>query len=148
MIISHTNDLHSEIYQDALAIRKTVFIDEQHVPAELEVDEHEADAIYFVAYDEDQQQPLGTARILIQPTENIIQRVAVLKTARGKHVGQRLMNAIIEYAKQHHIQTLTLGAQDHAIDFYRKLGFEISDPTPYQDAGISHFHMHLNLENI
>src|SRR6478609_657530 len=41
-----------EQYQKALAIRTEVFIEEQQVPPELEVDEYEQVATHVVAYDE------------------------------------------------------------------------------------------------
>ncbi len=91
MQIRHTTDLTSPIYQAALAIRKTVFVAEQHVPVAREVDADEARTIHFVAYANDQ--PVGTARLLPEATGFHVQRVAVVKAARGTGVGSALLQA-------------------------------------------------------
>lgn len=144
MNIQQTQDLTSQAYQDALNIRKAVFVDEQHVPEDLEIDENETKALYFIAYSDDGQ-ALGTARLLPQPhlKFDLIQRVAVAKSARQQHVGAALLKAIAAYHQSHYPDRfLQLGAQEHAIGFYEKNGFEvIADELPYMDAGIRHREM-------
>ncbi len=146
IVVKTTTDLHSPIYQDALAIRQTVFVQEQHVPEDLEIDDNEAKTIYFVAYSDDQ--PAGCARLLPQSDQdfNLIQRVAVLKAFRKHHVGATIIQAVISYHQAHYPKVhLQLGAQTQAVGFYESLGFAVipTDP-PYLDAGIVHREMRYN----
>ena len=62
MIIKYTRDTMSQIYLDALHIRNEVFVHEQNVPLELEIDEYEALTLHFVLYEENKA--LATLRLL------------------------------------------------------------------------------------
>lgn len=73
MLVKQTRDLKSTVYQDSLAIRQAVFIVEQHVPAELEIDEFEDQAIYFVGYVADQA--VVTLRLIEADSDYHVQRV-------------------------------------------------------------------------
>ncbi|MFD1429437.1 GNAT family N-acetyltransferase [Lacticaseibacillus mingshuiensis] len=143
MTIEVTKDLTSTTYQDALAIRTTVFVEEQNVPADLEVDSEEARAIYFVAYD--QGLALGTARLLKEGYGYHVQRVAVLKAYRHHGIGAQLLDAIVDYAQAHDAGELRLGAQLTAVGFYKGLGFHLTEKPEFLDAGIRHREMALNL---
>lgn len=48
MKIISTRSLNSAIYQDSLKIRQKVFVQEQNVPNDLEIDEHENDCCYIM----------------------------------------------------------------------------------------------------
>lgn len=74
-------------YNDALSIRKAVFIEEQQVPAEEEIDQFEDSATHFIAYD-DHGQPLATARYREVDGVVKVERVAVAKNARGLGLGK------------------------------------------------------------
>lgn len=132
------NNVASTIYQDALRIRECVFVDEQNVAPELEIDELETRCDYVVMYDGDV--PMATARIYHDGNVTKIQRVAVLKMFRGQHVGKQLMQEVERFAKEKGYAYLKLGAQNHAIPFYEKLGFQICSEE-YSDAGILHHDM-------
>ena len=135
----HTNDLHSTIYHDAKDIRLNVFVKEQNIPKSIEIADEEL-AIHCVLYDENRK-PLGTVRLIpIDKTTMAVQRMAVDKEARGKGVGKQLMTYIEDVAKQYNVSTLILGAQLHAVDFYRSLGYESFGDT-YREATIEHQHM-------
>lgn len=138
-----TTDLASQTYQDALMIRTTVFVDEQHVPADREVDEDEAKAIYFVAYDSGL--PVATARLLPEDGGYHVQRVAVMKAYRHHGVGQVLLEQLTAYAKAHGIKTMRLDAQVQAVGFYKALGYQLTDRPEFLDAGIRHREMQLTL---
>jgi|SRR5699024_3180406 len=134
-----TDKTDSTVYNQALSIRKEVFIKEQQVPEELEIDELESQAEHVVLFAEDQ--PIGTARILEkEPALYKIQRVAILKPQRGKGLGFALMQEA-----EHHIRRLggskmILDAQLHAIPFYESLGFS-PQGKEFLDAGIPHRRM-------
>lgn len=139
MIIRETKDTMSQIYLDSLQIRKQVFVKEQHVPIELEVDQDEAHAIHFVLYEE--EQPLATLRLLPIDEEKIkLQRMAVLKEARQKQLGKQLILFAEHFAKEQGFSFITLGAQQTAIPFYEKIGYH-SEGEPFMDAGIPHLMM-------
>lgn len=123
----------------AKVIREVVFIQEQHIAAEDEWDAEDAVAVHFIVFQHDQA--IATARLL---SNNSIGRVAVLTTARGLGVGQRLMQAVIDYARAEHRELVKLSSQVHASGFYQALGFEVQGEE-YLDCGIPHVDMYLKL---
>ena len=135
MIIRQTKDTLSQIYLDALALRKEVFVDEQKVPVELEIDQDEAHAIHFVLYEA--SQPIATARILEKANGVAkLQRMA----ARGTGNGALLIKEIEKRCEELAFTRIELGAQVTAEGFYRTLGFEAFGDY-FQDAGIKHIAM-------
>ena len=121
-----------------LAVRRTVFVEEQNVPEEIEVDEFDPVSIHVLASDCNDL-PIGTARLLPKPK---IGRVAVLKPWRNKGVGRLLMIKLIEIAKRRGDPAITLHAQTWTIPFYQSLGFE-SEGDEFHEAGIPHYKMRL-----
>lgn len=134
----------SKVYQDALAIRQAVFVQEQHVPESREIDADEAKATYFVAYDENGT-VLGTARLLPEDYGYHVQRVAVTKASRHHGVGKFILNAARQWATQKGAAALQLDAQIQAIGFYQALGYQLTDKAEFMDAGIRHREMRLAL---
>ncbi|HEY9572040.1 MAG TPA: GNAT family N-acetyltransferase [Pusillimonas sp.] len=122
--------------QDATVIRHEVFVVEQHVPPELEMDEHDTHCVHAVAYDE-QGRALGTGRLL---PDAHIGRMAVRSDCRGAGVGSMLLAALIEEARRRHYMEVVLSAQLHAQDFYAGHGF-MPEGSTYMDAGIEHVTM-------
>jgi predicted GNAT family N-acyltransferase len=119
--------------QDALkAIRKSVFIDEQHVPKELEWDGRDTECTQFLLTAD--TVPVATARLT---PEGQIGRMAVLKDFRGKGFGSRLLAAVIEHAKHAGHKQLFLHAQVSVIEFYQAHGFTAYGDV-FIDAGIEH----------
>jgi predicted GNAT family N-acyltransferase len=141
--VKTTTTLDSQIHQDSVQIRTHVFVEEQHVPPELEVDADEAKATYFVIYDAGV--PVATARILPEGDAYHVQRVAVEKAYRKHGLGKMVFEAIMTYARAQQIQALRLGAQVQAIGFYKALGFQLTDRPEFLDAGIRHHEMILKL---
>ena len=143
MEVKSTTDLDSQVHHDSVQIRTHVFVEEQHVPANLEVDADEGKATYFVVYDAGL--PVATARILPEGTGYHVQRVAVEKAYRKHGLGTMVLNAIIAYAREQNVAFLKLGAQLQAIGFYKTLGFQLTDQPEFLDAGIRHREMQLQL---
>lgn len=142
--IKYSNKIDSAIYQDSVKIRTAVFVDEQQVPKNLEIDDLEADCTYFNLYLDGSA--VATARFYPTDDNGIhVQRVAVLKDFRQEHLGSELLKNIFSYAKNQHYAYVILGAQDHAQDFYKKLGFRVIGK-PYQEVGIAHHDMKLDLQ--
>lgn len=130
-----TNNISSQIYEDALSIRKTVFIKEQNVPLELEIDDLEDKCEYVVCYSN--SQPVATARLYMMSDYAKVQRVAVLQTNRGLNIGSKMMLEVEKIAKQKGVKQLKLGAQEYAVLFYSKLNYQVCS-SRYLDAGIWH----------
>ena len=143
MEVKSRTDLDTQVHHDSVQIRTHVFVEEQHVPANLEVDADEGKATYFVVYDAGL--PVATARILPEGTGYHVQRVAVEKAYRKHGLGKMVLNAIIAYAREQNVAFLKLGAQLQAIGFYKTLGFQLTDQPEFLDAGIRHREMQLQL---
>lgn len=121
--------------QTLRSVRTQVFIEEQHVPVELEWDDADEDAFHFLGYFN--QQPVACARLL--PTGQI-GRMAVLKPFRDKGIGKALLIGVIHYAEEKNIGPLFLHAQNQAIPFYKKMEFQVHGEE-FMDAGIAHHEM-------
>ena len=76
-------------------VRDTVFIQEQHVPAELEWDQYDADSVHFLALNDDQQ-PVGCIRLL---PSGQISRLCVLESLRNQGIGRHLLDCAEEEAR-------------------------------------------------
>ena len=124
------------------AIRRQVFVVEQHVPEALEWDGLDDDAIHLLATAADGT-AIGCARILEQGR---IGRMAVLETWRGRGVGRLLLQSAIASCRARGWHNVTLSAQMHALDFYARAGFVVCSEE-YLDAGIPHRDMKLNLSD-
>lgn len=116
-------------------IREAVFVAEQSVPAELEWDAEDQEAVHFLALEGDFA--IGTARLL---ADGEIGRVSVLKDWRGLKVGDALLKAAIVEAENRDLKQQKLIAQVHASEFYQRHGFEIVSEE-FLEAGISHVEM-------
>ncbi|MDQ1900804.1 GNAT family N-acetyltransferase [Paracoccus sp. WLY502] len=131
MKIEQTNDLAA-----CLALRRTVFIEEQRVPEDREIDGLDDGALHLLATQDGR--PIGSARILLDGDTGKIGRVCVLPQARGTGLGAALIRAALDVLRvQPGITRAKLGAQTHALGFYEKLGFTAYGPV-YDDAGIPH----------
>jgi len=127
-------------------IRKKVFIEEQGVPAGVELDGKDDTAIHVLAKDT-QQQPCGAARLLIEDgsvddRERVremvgkIGRVSVLREHRGKGFGRSIIRFSVDHLRLLGCVKAKLGAQTHAIPFYENLGFVVSEKcAEYTAAG-------------
>ncbi|MFA9557262.1 GNAT family N-acetyltransferase [Evansella sp. AB-rgal1] len=127
-----------EQLEDAYTVRRTVFIEEQGVPEEIEIDSHEKDSIHFVVYDGDLA--VGAGRLRFVDGYGKAERVCVMKEYRKKGVGYLLMKKMEEKALGEGKHELKLNAQTHAEAFYNRIGYEtVSDL--FYDAGIPHVAM-------
>ena len=119
--------------KNVLDIRRSVFIDEQQIPAEIEIDAFEESAIYVIAYFD--EEAVGTARWREIGNTVKLERFAVLKNYRNKGIGRKLTMFIIDRIPQGKI--IFLNSQESAIGFYSKLGF-ISKGPLFKEANILH----------
>jgi predicted GNAT family N-acyltransferase len=124
---------------EALAIRLRVFVDEQAVPLELEIDEHDrtdTEAVHALVREGDAT--IGTGRFyVLDPSSVQVGRMAVAADWRGRGAGACLLGALMIEARRRGFNCVRLEAQTAAVEFYRKAGFE-DDGEPLWDAGILH----------
>jgi len=123
-------------------VRLQVFVEEQHVPIELEWDEMDAVAIHVLAEDLTKQTPIGCARLT--PTGQI-GRVAVLSQWRKQGIATALMQNLLAIAQQQKTEVF-LHAQTSSLKFYEKLGFRVHSDIFYE-ANIPHQLMKLNISS-
>lgn len=114
------------------AIRRKVFIEEQHVPEDMEWDEHDVASVHFLA--EDGGQPVGCVRLI---PSGQISRLSVLENRRSEGIGVALLQAAIAEARARGLKEVFLHAQTHATSFYEAAGFLV-DGGIFVEAGIPH----------
>ncbi len=131
-----------EELDEAFSVRKIVFVDEQHVPIEEEIDQYEDEAVHFVMYHKGK--PVGAGRFRIMGDCGKVERICVLKEMRKHGAGKLIMDSIETYALDKGIHKLKLNAQTHAIPFYTKMGYQVISDV-FMDAGIPHKAMMKNV---
>jgi len=127
--------------QELKQIRTDVFINEQHVPVELEWDEFDEQSIHFLALYNNKA--IATARL---KPDGQIGRMAVTKEQRNKGVGTQLLTEILLQARKNGYNMVYLHAQKKAIGFYERFNF-IKNGAEFIDAGIAHRAMYKLLIN-
>lgn len=126
-------------FEDALKVRRDVFIEEQQVPEEEEIDQYEDVCTHVVVYD-DHNKPVAAGRLRDYEGIGKIERICVLSSHRSHGLGKVVMDKIEAIAEEQGFKKLKLNAQTHAEGFYSKLGYEtVSDI--FMDAGIPHVTM-------
>ena len=127
-------------------IRERVFIGEQQIAEAIERDGLDELAWHFVAWDG--SAACGTARVFgldgdhrpIAPSgAKVIKigRMAVLPEQRRHGIGRLLLDAAIDHARAHGIDTAELSAQEYVVPFYERAGF-VASGDRYEEAGIPH----------
>ncbi len=120
----------------ASAIRFEVFVEEQRVPIDEELDAMDAECLHALAFSH-QGVAVATGRLL---PDGHIGRMAVKLSERKKGVGAAVLQALVEVAQERGFKEVLLGAQLHAKGFYLKQGFvEFGDV--FLDANIEHVMM-------
>ncbi|MDM5316729.1 GNAT family N-acetyltransferase [Fictibacillus sp. b24] len=137
MIKTYTTNEHG--FQDALSVRKDVFVREQQIDESEEIDGNEDVSFHFVLYEN--EKPVGAARLREVNGEGKVERVCVLSSHRKKGLGEELMKAMEESALERSYSSLILYAQTQAEDFYKKLGYSTTSKEPFLDANIPHVAM-------
>ncbi|HEY4404371.1 MAG TPA: GNAT family N-acetyltransferase [Xanthobacteraceae bacterium] len=132
----------SDLMRGALAVRFEVFVDEQGVPRELELDEYDPGATHLVAVRD--HRVIGTLRLLEHGGAAKIGRVAVRVAARGTGVGARLMEHAEGLASERGFTEIILHAQVTVAGFYRRLGY-VEEGDVFDEAGIPHIAMRKKL---
>lgn len=119
-------------------IRREVFINEQGVPEELEMDDLDQEAVHVLAYVDGM--PAGCGRMIFNGEYAKIGRVAVKKDIRRTGIGTGLCKLLIAIAEESCIHNIYINAQLTAVDFYTSLGF-VREGDIFSEAGIKHVKM-------
>lgn len=130
-------------YEAIRAIRTVVFVVEQRVPLDLEMDDRDAVCAHVLASIDDV--PIGTGRIDVE-REGKIGRVAVLAPHRRAGVGAAIMAHLHRIASDRGLARVWCHAQRSAVPFYERLGYRITSE-PFIEAGIEHVVMTAALES-
>lgn len=123
------------------AIREKVFIQEQHVPVELEWDRLDDNSHHALAVSATGE-AIGCGRITL---DGHIGRVAVLPEWRGKHIGTAILELLLDHARSQHYSSVELNAQAQVISLYKNFGFEV-EGEEFMEANIPHRKMRLQLK--
>ena len=120
------------------SIRREVFVEEQRVPQEIELDAHDPSSLHLLA-STSYSCFVGCVRVM--PTGQI-GRMAVLLPCRGAGIGSHLLQAAISAAKGAGLEPIFVHAQRHAEGFYRRFGFAPTGDV-FHEADIEHVKMTL-----
>jgi len=122
-------------------IREKVFIQEQKVTPQLEWDDMDEKAIHFLVFND--KAAIACARPIVIKDHMQLGRMALLKEYRGQGIGSALIEKAMTTAKLNQLSAIYISAQCHAIDFYKKFGFEVTSEI-YLDGEIPHRDMTLD----
>ncbi len=123
---------------DAFAVRIAVFVDEQRIPREEELDELDATAVHCVAYDGDAA--VGAGRLVMADGYAKVGRMAVLASHRGRGLGAAVLAALEREAAARAAPRVRLSAQLSARGFYERAGYTARGDV-YDEVGIPHIAM-------
>ncbi|RMG33037.1 MAG: GNAT family N-acetyltransferase [Gammaproteobacteria bacterium] len=120
-----------------LAIRFEIFVHEQGVPAEMEEDADDPQALHLLVRTVPGGDPIATARLL---PNGHIGRMAVRRQWRGRGIGSAMLAQLLSKARRKGLESVFLNAQCAAEAFYRRQGFR-PEGAIFEDAGIPHRRM-------
>ena len=129
--------------RSAFEVRREVFIKEQNIPEDLELDTYDKEALHIVV--KNRERVIGTARVLfLTANQAKLERMAILKPFRRKGIGRRLIYYLNEELAKRQVEQVVLHAQCLAVPFYKSCGFEATSP-PFWEVGIEHIKMEKKL---
>lgn len=118
------------------ALRIEVFVREQGVPEELELDALDAAAVHAVALNG--PDVVGTGRLLfVSGDEAQVGRMAVKATLRRHGIGSAILRFLEGEARGRGAARVVLHAQRYVSSFYHQRGY-VSEGEPFMEAGIEH----------
>ncbi|HEY8444338.1 MAG TPA: GNAT family N-acetyltransferase [Clostridia bacterium] len=133
----------NDITQEIRELRYEVFVKEQNIAPEIEIESDEHNYLHLCIYKDDKL--VAYARAKIKGEVLRLGRILVKKEYRGQGLGAAIMSYCEQIAREKGCKTLELNAQYRAIGFYEKVGF-IAEGDFFEEAGIKHRKMKKVLE--
>lgn len=125
-------------------LRMEVFVTEQGVPREIEIDEFDTMCRHVVVINR-LGHAVATGRLVSDaPGVARIGRMAVARELRGSRVGRQVLDALVQAARDRGDTHAVLHAQVQAQNFYARAGF-VPEGAVYEEAGIDHITMRMTL---
>ena len=110
--------------KSAFEVRKKVFVEEQGISEDLELDGHDSEALHMVVTDG--ERVIGTARVLfLADSQAKIERMAILKPFRRKGIGRGIISFLNEELKNREVEQVVLHAQYAVVDFYKSIQYMV-----------------------
>jgi YbgC/YbaW family acyl-CoA thioester hydrolase len=129
-----------ELGERATRVRQAVFVEEQGIAPDIEMDGQDATALHALVTNR-LDQPVATGRLVtLSPGVSRIGRMAVHRALRGGRLGRQMLDALVHAAAKRGDHQVVLHAQASAQPFYERAGFEVSGPR-YEEAGLPHVPM-------
>lgn len=124
---------------DAFAVRIVVFVEEQRIPREEELDDLDATAVHCIGYVEGA--PVAAGRLVtLGDGAAKIGRMAVLPPHRGRGYGAAVLEALEREGRARGVRAFVLSAQLSARGFYERAGY-VAEGDIYDEVGIPHVAM-------
>jgi predicted GNAT family N-acyltransferase len=133
---------------EVFAIRRKVFVEEQHIPDNIEFDEYDSEAMHVIVYEEaGSRTAVATGRISYNGQDCQLGRIAVLKEYRGRKYGDFTVRLLLNKAFTAGINEVTINCQKEVEEFYNKIGFHRVGSN-FTEAGKSYCKMIIKVEDI
>ena len=126
--------------EGAIAVRERVFVAEQGVPVEEELDGRDDDALHLIALDPDGGRVVGTLRLLFDGDTVKVGRVAVDRDWRRRGIAARMLEAALQEAGRRGARRARLASQLEVVALYERAGFAVESGV-FEEAGIPHVWM-------
>ena len=121
------------------SIRTQVFVEEQGVPREMELDPLDDTAFHAIALQDGAA--VGTGRLIMETVaQGTVGRMAVALSFRRRGIGARVLSFLEAEAQSQGILRITLHAQSYVKEFYARHGYR-EESEPFLEAGIQHVQM-------
>lgn len=134
----------AEDLRGAIAVREHVFVQEQGVPVEEELDGRDAEAEHLVALEPGGTAVIGTLRLLLDGQTAKVGRVAVERAWRGRGIAARMLELALARARERGAGRARLASQLDVVGLYEQAGFTVESDI-FEEAGIPHVWMGLDL---
>ncbi len=129
-----------DLFEKAMRLRQAVFVEEQAVPADHELDALDETATHWIVQDAIDPLPVATGRMFPDPEipgAVRVGRMAVRKPYRGQGMGRVLLDAMLEDAAKQGFTEAVCNAQTHALVFYQQAGF-VAEGEEFMEEDIPH----------
>ncbi len=115
-------------------VRDEVFVIEQQIARHDELDDRDVSCLHTLAYENDK--PVATGRLDVEK-DGKIGRIAVLKAYRRRGIGTRVMESLVQAAREQGLRRIWFHSQISAVPFYLRMGYQASGEE-FEEAGIPH----------